>query len=66
MTIYLTIRMFLFLTLEMQFLKNPLEIWAPCVIAVLWLFFVIYYDFVIGIESTAIETWGALTFHNYC
>lgn len=26
----------------------------------------ICYDFVIDIESVAIETWGALTFHDYC
>lgn len=26
-------------------------------------FFVIYYDFVIGIEGAAIETWGTFTFH---
>lgn len=29
-------------------------------------FFVMCYDFVIDIESTATETWGALTFHDYC
>lgn len=44
----------------MQFLKFLLQIWA------FGLMIMICYDFVIDIESVAIETWGALTFHDYC
>lgn len=53
------------LVLKIRFLKILLDIWAFGLATVLC-FFVMCYDFVIDIESTAIETWGALTFHDYC